>query len=389
MKKFIKIISCIVAPVVAVCAFLTGCKKCGKDVETPAGEIMQDFEVAPTQEARYEEYTKSALAEYMLVANQHLKEDDEGVDSENEEVQAAAKTAAAKLFAYACYNERHLDRYAYFSNQEGKTDLGDTGGKGLAIKQEYFLRVNENDNSCGYRYFYTLKKVIEASGTIKTFKSKFESAKLRFTDQTDILYRFQGDNLRVGAKHEVLGCELLDCDWKTDKSDWGKHELQVKKRDFIAPENIEEDIQRWAGVDISGQDCGTIHANINILAENIMEYAMILEEGEGDGYLVVMMMDTDVANGDEASLKMLRQANGSNNCVWRKDGGDTGLTIAFRIWGNGLFRMYRTVECWYGSIVGTKGTVSSETEVYYSYSDRDCDMTENLAMLEKAKAAVG
>lgn len=395
MKKFIKVLSCIVAPVVAACALMTGCKKCGKDVDAPEGEIMQDLGVAPTQTAAYEQYSKAALAAYNEVASRHMTEGGDP-DIENDEVQAAAKAAAAKLFAYACYNERHLDRYAYFSHQEGDTDLGKTNGSGLAIKQEYFLRINENEETCGYRYFYTLKKVMEASGAIKTFKSSFESAKLRVTDKTDMLYRFHGDNIRVGGggEHETICQSLLECDWKTDKDDWGTHELQIKKREFIEPEHIEEDILRWAGVDIPGQDCGTIHANINILADGIINSATIFDD-EGGGVFVIMTINTGVANSDSASLKMLRQGTGSKNCTWRsavtgEGDEDPGLTIVYRVWENGLFRMYNVAERWHGTMMGIySGTVESTTITYYSYSDRDCDMTENLEMLARAKDAVG
>ena len=390
MKKFIKVLFCIVAPVIGACAMLSGCKKCGKDVKIDIGEIMQDWEEHPTQAARYEEYSKAALEEYNAVADRHKDEDGEP-DRLNEEVVAAAKTAAAKLFAYACYNERHLDKFVYFSDQEGHTKLGGSRGSGTAIKQEYYLRVNENENSCGYRYFYTLKKVIEADGDIKTFKSRFESARLRMTEQTDLLYRFEGDEIRVGARNDNVDCELLECDWKTG-SDWGKPELQVKKREFIEPADIEADIQRWAGVDIAGQDCGTIHANINILAENIIQSASIFNDDKG-GNVIVMTIDTGVANSDSASLKMLRQGNGSKNCTWRAsadDDGDTGLTIVCSYWGNGLFRTYSVMERWHGTMMSIySGTVESETTVYYSYSDRDCDMTANLAMLERAKATKG
>ncbi len=392
MKRFLKILSCIVAPFIVFCAFLTGCKKCGKDVEIQIGEVMQDIDVTPTQTAAYEQYSKAALEEYKAVAVRHVVDGE--VDLANEEVQTAARAASAKLFAYACYNERHLDQYAYFSDQKGDTDLGSTNGSGVAIKQEYFLRVNEHEDSCGYRYFYTLKKVQEASGAIKTFKSQFESAKLRVTDKTDLLYRFSGDNIRVGAKHDLLNADMLECDWKTDNSDWGVHELALRKREFIQPEGIEADIQRWAGVDIPGQDCGTIRANINILAENIVKSANIFEDDDGNGVLVVMSIDTGVANSDDASLKMLRQGNGSKNCTWRaqseEDAEDTGLQIVFRLWGNGLFRMYYVAERWHGTMMGIySGTVESDTTVYYSYSDRDCDMTANLEMLERAKAANG
>ena len=158
MKKILKALSLLTVPVIFLCAFITGCKK-GKDVELDNGQIMQDMQTAPLQKAAYEEYSRQALEEYKNVASQHTVDGE--IDTENENVIAAANKASAKLFAYACYNERLLDKYVYFSHQEGNTDLG-LSGSATALRQEYYLRVNESGNTCGYRYHYTIKKVTDA-----------------------------------------------------------------------------------------------------------------------------------------------------------------------------------------------------------------------------------
>ncbi|MDE7264940.1 MAG: hypothetical protein K2N52_01530, partial [Clostridia bacterium] len=325
------------------------------------GEIMQDVDLAPTQEAYYEEQSKQVLDDYKAVANMHLDEFGD-VNYDDAEVQTAGKIAAAKLFAYACYNERTLDQYVFFSNMKADTNLG-SNGSGTAYRQEYYLRVNETEKSCGYRYHYSLKKVDEAEGFIATFKNLFETASLRFTDQTDLLYRFSGSNIKYGRQNETLDLTLLECTWKTDtsKGDWGTHELKIQKRAPIAPEDIEEDIIANAGLEIKGQDTTTIRGNINILAENIIKYASISEDEDNGIINVMLTIDTEVANKDNSSLKMLRQSNDSSNCHWvagENDddatgiGEDTGFRLIYRLWPNGLFHSYLIAERWSGKIQG-------------------------------------
>ena len=394
MRKFVKVLALIVAPLTVSCALLAGCKSCkGEEVTIPtSSDFMRDIEVAPTQQAAYEQYTKAAYEQYKAVADKHVVDGE--TDIYNAEVVEAAAQAAAKMYAYACYNERRLDKFVYFSDQAGDTDLGTTG-KANATRQEYFLRVNESENTCGYRYHYTLKKVNEASGVIAGFKAQFESARLRFTDKTNLLYRFEGNNIRFGGSSESLDMDgtLLQCDWRTG-SDWGKPDLELKKGDYVEPENIRADIEAHAG-----EDNITMRGNINILADNIIKFANIAKDEEDGTYLVIMNIDTDVANADSASVKMLKKGNGtSGDCYWKKgeDSGDkdddymedTGLCIVFGLWGNGLFRYYAVAERWKGKISGFKGEAYSETTVMYSYSDYDCDMTANLQMLEEAKKKV-
>ena len=398
MKKFARALTLIAIPVIAASVMLAGCKSCkGKPVETPEeNEFMRDIDVAPTQKAIYEEQTKQALAEYNAVAGQHLGEDGEP-DIENEEVIAAAKSAAAKLYAYACYNERSLDKYVFFSNQRGTTEISGFGSA-VADRQEYYLRVTESEETCGYRFHRTIKKVVDAEGTIDTFKSLFETARIRMTDKTNLLYRFEGNSMKVGDEHEGMNCSILTCDWRTGE-DWGKPDVQIVKSPYLATlDEIETDIQNNA------QDSNrNIRGNINIIAENIVKFASITVD-EDDGCInVLMAIDTDVANADEASVKMLTAANGtSGDCNWQNNpetagefgiGEDTGLRIIYRLWPNGLFRTYSVIERWRGKmdlkVAKPTGVADSRTMVYYSYSDHDCDMSGYLEMLEAAKAAKG
>lgn len=386
MKSAKKIATVVASAFISACFFVG----CGKAVNVSIGDIMQDIDVRPTQEAAYEEYSKQALKEFFDVAEADGNLLDGEINYDNAAVKAAAIPVAAKLFAYACYNERTLNQYVYFSEQEGDTDLG-SNGSATAIKQEYFLRINEQEGvTCGYKYQYSIKYVDKCDGLISSFKSTFEQARTRIVVDTDQLYRLEGSttSIYVKGRNEALGVDLLDCNWKTG-SDWGiTDNIELVKGSFIEPGNIKADIE-----DNAGKDNITIRANINILADNIVKDAIIIkdesEENGLEGYLIVMTIDTEVANKDSASLKMLRHANGSSNCTWVSEGDDSGLSIMFRIWSNGLFRSYSVSERWNGKIKGYSGTADSLTMYYYSYSDNDCDMTPYLKILEDAKAAKG
>lgn len=389
MKKFIKSLCFIIAPLMLVSAFFAGCKSCkGKKVSIETGNIMQDIDVEPAFSPDYEQYSKQAYEEYKAVAAKHLDGSGEP-DPFNPEVIAAAIPAAAKLYAYACYNERTLDQYVFLSDMEGKTDLG-SNGSATARRQEYYLRVNESDKTCGYRFHYTIRKVVKSDGFIDTMKSLFESARIRFTDETDLLYRFEGSGIKFGAHHDGMEIDLLRCNWRTG-DDWGKPDVAMRKFDFIQPEDVAADIIAQAG-----QGDPTMRGNINILAENILQFASITEDEECIN--VMMTVNTEIANKDEASVKMLTRANDtSGSCHWRAGESDedaegiavdTGLRIICRLWKNGLFRNNTIIERWRGKTHGFNGTADPVITYWYSYSDRDCDMTQNLAMLEAAKLKV-
>ena len=348
-----------------------GCSGCST---TNVGEnksyYLEDDDVYPAIDAFYEEESKAVISSY-------------------NSGDLSAEEAAAQLFAYACYNEEYIDRYVYFSNQIANTSIG--SGSGEVVTQNYKLIIREDGEAetDGYKYHYTIKKVNEADGAIKTFKSQFEQARLRFVVDTDQLYRFEADDDTITYETDEDGnaTEILTCEWETG-SDWGVDDDPIVKREEkLDLEGIEADILAR----VEEGEAAIIHGNVNILAENIVESATITE-GTADGhtvYEIVMQLNTDVANADEASSAMLEDANTpASKCVWTEDEEGNEPTITFQIWDNGLMKYYKMEERWSGSVFAIfSGEAESTLEVWYSYSDQDCDMTDKLAWLEEAKTA--
>ncbi|MCD7728943.1 MAG: hypothetical protein LUI60_03430 [Clostridia bacterium] len=357
-KKLIKIFTLCLVP-----ALIVGLSGCKKEAGENSGYVLQDTEVYPAVTAPYETESKALISEYYAVANKHLDASGD-IDLTNEEVQAEARDVAAKLYAYACYNEEYLDKYVYFSDQEGKTDLGSSGSS-TATKQDYKLIIHDSTEVCGYKYHYTIKKVDQSSGLVSSFKSMFESSKLRFVEAgTNCLYRFNGSDV------EYDDDGYLTCTWNIDTSQsggWGASEGEpaIVKRggDKLTLDGIEEDIVNIAAESPSS---AVIHGNVNILADGMVKNAYIIQSETGDSYTIIMIIDTDVANADESSLAMLQEANSSSDCTWS----DNKLTISYQIWNNGLMRSYQVSETWEGKISGFSGSVKSTTNVDYSYSDR-------------------
>lgn len=354
----------------AVPVFVLGAFGCAEEVGQNSGYLLQDTELYPEVSAPYEEESKAALARWEESKNNLLTSAD------------VAREVAAELFAYACYNEEYLDRFVYFSDQNGSTEVG--LGASEATVQNYKLMVRGTEENPGYKYHYTLKYVDRNSTGLPS--AVFSTGnRLRFVSDGNKLYRFNADNIEY-IDDEALGDDILTCTWNIDSGSWGTDDSPVVKRSGqkLTLDEIEKEIITYAQ---NGWEA-IIHGNLNILADDIVESATITEmtSGEHTIYTVVMNIDTDVANADEASKAMLMSANSpASDCNWvsREDGG--GFTIIYQIWDNGLFKLYGLNETWEGSIIGMSGSIKSTLSVKYSYSARDTDMTEKLAMLEEAK----
>ena len=370
-SKILKICALCAVPFVVATASACG----GTQIGENKSYYLQDDGLYPAVAAPYEEESRAAISRWESASA-----------SERDDV---AKEVAAELYAYACYNEEYIDKYVYFSSQTGSTDLG-SSGSGDVTTQNYKLIIHQGANTPGYKYHYTLKKVNEATGTINTFRNLFESARLRFVEDTNKLYRFEGDNIRYGTDESGADTDILTCDWETG-SDWGTDDPPIVKReDKLDLAVIESDI-----IALSEDGEAVIHGNVNILADNIVKSATITE-GEFDGhavYEIVMELDPEVASADPASAAMLANANSAEECGWVNDEEGIGPTITFQIWDNGLMKYYKIDETWEGrikvAILSYSGGADTETEVWYSYSDRDTDMEDKLAMLEDAKTARG
>ena len=371
-SKFVKVCALLAVP-----AVLIGASACGKDVGENKSYVLQDDGVYPAVSAAYEEESKAAIARWQSASG-----------AEKAEV---AKSVAAELFAYGCYNEEYIDKYVYFSNQTGSTDLG-SKGSGDVTTQNYKLIIHEGENTPGYKYHYNMKYVNNATGTIKTFRDLFQTARLRFVEDTNKLYRFEGSDIRYAEGHDMASEQpLLTCDWKTG-SDWGTDDPPIVKREGekLTLAQIEEDILEKAK-----DEDAVIHCNVNILADNIVKSANIISSTV-DGhtvYEVQMELDCAVANADEASQLMLKNANSASECRWVQDENGKGPVITYQIWDNGLLKYYSMDELWEGTIkvalFSYDGGATASQEVWYSYSAADTSMTEKLAMLEEAKNLKG
>lgn len=373
-SKILKICALCAVPFVVATASACG----GTQIGENKSYYLQDDGLYPAVAAPYEEESRAAISRWESASA-----------SERDDV---AKEVAAELYAYACYNEEYIDKYVYFSSQTGSTSLA--GGSGSVTNQNYKLIINADEASgqVGYKYHYTIKHVENATGSINTFRNQYENARLRFVAETNKLYRFEGDNIRYETDESGAATDMLTCDWTTG-DDWGTEDPPIVKREGekLSLEGIEQDI-----ISIS-EDLDTyeavIHGNINILADNIVKNATITE-GRANGHTVfevVMEINSVVANADEASQSMLKHANmDASRCDWDADENGVGPIITFQIWDNGLMKYYKIDESWNGTVmILFSGSADTETEVWYSYSDRDTDMEDKLAMLEDAKTARG
>ena len=303
------------------------------------------------------------------------------------------KTPVEAIKAIQGYNEEYIDKYVYFSDQTGSTDLGVTG-KSTVTKQDYKLIIHEGEDTPGYKYHYTIKHVDEISGVISMFQSLFESGtRLRFVIDTNKLYRFDGNDPHY-VEDESLVQDILTCNWTPDTGSWGvsEDEPPIVKREGakLTLAEIEQDILEQAKGDEA-----VIHGNVNILADNIVKSAEIISS-KVDGhavYEVRMELDCAVANADEASQLMLKNANSASECKWVEDENGKGPVITYQVWDNGLLKYYSIDEAWEGKIkvalLSYNGGAVSSQQVWYSYSAADTSMTEKLEMLEDAKKIKG
>lgn len=387
MKRFLKFLCIAIIPVMAACFFLAGCKNCkGEDADVSVVGVLYDKDVQPTQTAVYEADTTAAYNEYKAVL------DANGGDVNNTAVIKAAGNAAAKMFVYASYNERELDKYVYFCNQPGKTELS---GTTRVTRQDYFLRINKQEGVTeGYRFHQTVKKVHKIAAVLSGFKSKFEQGRIRLTDKTNLLYRFEiyntksikfvdvNDPTAEGGKRQ-----LLTGDWKTGE-DWGVENTEMVKSPHLDASEIHDDIINYGAE--------TLRCTVDLLLENVAKGGTIEYDAAKHQYKITLNIDTDVANADnDVSRAMLHDSTGASDVKWKSEGdqtdllnSDTGLKLEFVLWENGLFRSYKITERWKGKMYSFSGTGETESTVDYSYSDRDCDMTVHLQMLEKAKESV-
>ena len=117
--KIAKILAFLALPAAVLSA--AACGDGGQSIGANKSYYLQDDGVFPAVAAPYEQESKAAIARWQNASSADKAQ--------------VAKTVAAELYAYACYNEEYVDKYVYFSSQTGSTSLGN--GSGSVTNQNY------------------------------------------------------------------------------------------------------------------------------------------------------------------------------------------------------------------------------------------------------------
>lgn len=360
-------VAAVAALIIAASLVLASCGTAG-DPPTVDETYMSGHDTAPDFEAYYSAQVAEVLASDTL--------DD--------------ATKAAYLWVLAGYNHGQAERFVYFQNKLGETDLG-SKGKGKLDYQQYHkeLRANDAENFGGGKYHYTIKHVYD-SNLPEIYAMSLEDAQIRFVANVgglNGLYRFKlngdGDEVTKFTGKYLFGEEILSTQWQTGK-DWGKEEKVYGAYRIV--ENNKSLGEVMAALENNIQTCEMgdrqVMGNINTLGEGVVESATITPSSDGSYYTIVMTLDLDALNADPRSIEFLEDDNSASNMKWNK------CNVTFEMWKTGLFKSYSIEENWSGHIVIYDGAAEVSNKVFYSYTEEDCSMDKEIAFLKEFDAAL-
>ena len=252
-------------------------------------------------------------------------------------------------------NEIKVERFNYFQYKMGTTDID--GESGTLLYQRT-RRQNQQDKDDT-----TIKLPVKHNFNI-TAVNFVQDAMIRLVHDNKI-YRIEGDVKKI-AYDDKTGYLSLPADaWKK-----GKH---FGDEEFVtSSQNLEE----------------TKKTCVNWECANIVksEGASITQKTTSNGdvyYVLSFTVDLDVANADETTIAKLENDNSGSNMSLGK------MEIVAEVWECGLMKYYETDETWSGEIgtyimniwFGYKGSADSQSKTWYSYTERDNDMSESIAIL--------
>lgn len=291
--------------------------------------VLQDYEVAP----------EASVAESVHTAILPIINDD--TLSTAEKIQQIMNAAE--------YNESFVNRYTYFNYTKGTTTIKDKSG--TLIYQR--LR-KQNSNS---KDDMTLKLPVNHNfGSAEVMFVR--SAALRYNPPGNTYYRMQADGECIKYDGET---GLLS----VDNADWKKHS-QFGSSGTISPgEHNLEDAKKTC-------------ANWNCEGIVVADSAKIEKKTTDNGdvyYELTFEIDKDVANADSTTIARLEQDNSGKNMSVNY------IKAKVQVWECGLLKYYTTDESWNGkigaAIIWYEGSAQSVSNVFYSYSERDNDMSNS------------
>ena len=258
-----------------------------------------------------------------------------------------------KIMSATEQNEITAERFNYFQYKTGSTEIG--GKSGTLIYQRHRKQNQECKDDI------TLKRAINAN---------FGNTELNFVQDSmirlvynDAIYRIKG-NVADVTYDSATGLLVVsdDATWTKGK-DFGKYELVEWSQ------NLDETKKTCANWECEG-----------IVSEEGATINRVEQDGTGDVYYELKFtVDTAVANADSATIDRLENDNSGKDMSVGK------LEVVAQVWECGLMKFYQTDETWSGSIGAAilwyKGSADSQSYTWYSYTERDNDMSESIAIL--------
>lgn len=252
------------------------------------------------------------------------------------------------------YNESFVNRYTYFNYTKGTTKIEDKSG--TLIYQR--LRKQNSDSKDDT----TLKLPVNHNFGA-TEVAFVRSAALRYNPAGNTYYRMQadGDKIKYDEKSGLLS---------VDNADWKKHS-QFGSSGTISPgiHNLEDAKKTCANWNCEG-----------IVAADSAKIEKKTTDNGDVYYELTFEIDKDVANADETTISRLEQDNSGVNMSVNY------IKATVQVWECGLLKYYTTDESWNGKIgkglnetIGLwyEGSAQSVSNVFYSYSERDNDMSNS------------
>lgn len=245
-----------------------------------------------------------------------------------------------------------LARFNYFQYKIGTSTIGDKSG---TLIYQRLRKQNQQDKDD-----MTLKLPINHN--FGSFETSFvTSAMIRLLTDNKI-YRISGktDNLVYNEETGLLSMASND-GWSKGKN-FGDEEF------VSSSQNLEETKKTVAFWDTEG-----------IIKADTLKIEVKQNESGKTYYSLSFEVDVDVANADQRTTDKLNQDNGGKNMTVNK------LVVKAQIWECGLMRYYETEETWSGEIgaafIYYNGSADSTSYTFYSYTEKDNDMSASKAIL--------
>lgn len=170
-----------------------------------------------------------------------------------------------------------------------------------------------------------------------------------------------GDKIKYDKKSGLLS---------VDNADWKKHS-QFGSSGTISP--------GIHNLDDAKKTCANWNCDGIVVADSAKIEKKTTDNGDVY-YELTFEIDKDVANADETTISRLEQDNSGVNMSVNY------INATVQVWECGLLKYYTTDESWNGKIgkglnetIGLwyEGSAQSVSNVFYSYSERDNDMSNS------------